>query len=148
MKYLLTRTVFNTIPGAKSNEVAYRAFHSALAKSDRFRGRDIGWRLISDRSEARKVARQADAVSANIGPAGSCHPHRLTTALLRLALESTSCQLFSWAPVLKLEQKGEGWNLDCGSRGTISAGQVVCATNAWTKHLFPESTNGEGIGAQ
>lgn len=143
--------MFNSIAAAKANEASYRAFHATQAKSPRFRHRDTGWRLISDRAEARKLSRMADAVSVNIGPAGTCHPHRFTTALLRLALESTasSCELFSWAPVLKLGSEGGEWTVDCGDRGVIRAGQVVLATNAWTRHLLPEeSGRGEGVGAQ
>jgi glycine/D-amino acid oxidase-like deaminating enzyme len=139
--------VFNSVAAAKLNEKGYRAFHAALAQSARFKGRDVGWRLISDREEARRVTRHPDAVAANIGPAGSCHPHRLTTALMRLAIAG-GAQFFSWAPVLALREEG-GWVLDCGARGTVRAGQVVAATNAWTGHLFPaETAAGEGIGAQ
>lgn len=139
--------MFNTVAAAKMNEKGYRAFHAALGQSTRFAGRDVGWRLISDREEARRVTRQADAVAANVGPAGSCHPHRLATALMRLAI-AAGVQFFSWAPVLALRQEGGGWSMDCGDRGTIRAGQVVAATNAWTRHLFPETAAGEGIGAQ
>ncbi|TXT10487.1 uncharacterized protein COLE_04421 [Cutaneotrichosporon oleaginosum] len=137
--------VFTSAAAAKLNDEAYGAFHAALAASPRFAGRDVGWRRISDPEEARRVSRQAHAVATNIGPAGSCHPHRLTTALMRLAINA-GVQLFSWAPVLSLRHE-TGWVLDCGTQGVIRAGQVVAATNAWTRHLFPTEKEGASIGA-
>lgn len=78
------------------------------------------------------------ALALNRGPGASWHPHRGTTALIRLALASSSAdvQYFSWAPVAGLRSTGAFWKVDTVSRGTMTARNIVLATNGWTRHLF------------
>lgn len=57
---------------------------------------------------------------------------------MRLALASGSANVryFSWAPVAGVRPAGAYWKVDTVSRGTITARNIVLATNAWTRHLF------------
>lgn len=91
-----------------------------------------------------QLSRNDRALALNIGPAGSWHPHRGVTALLRLALasKSSNCSFFSWCPVQKFTRAGDGWALDGGPRGVIHGREVILATNAYTRHLFPDDTSG------
>lgn len=83
-----------------------------------------------------------DALSVARMPAGSCHPHRLATALMRKAMSSKSsrCDFFSWAPAQRVEHSSEGWLVSIEGRGAVQATRVVLATNAHTKWLLPEGT--------
>jgi glycine/D-amino acid oxidase-like deaminating enzyme len=58
---------------------------------------------------------------------------------MRDALGSGNCSLHSWAPVVSFaesEDGEDGWTVDCGERGKITARQVIVCTNAHTRHLF------------
>lgn len=144
--------VFTTDEGVRRNRELMAQFFSAKAKSAKHRHKRVDWELVSDTAEAQRLTRLPEAKELIRGPAGSWHPHRGTTGLLRLALESKSsyCRFYSWAPVARLEQlDGGGWALHCAERGVIRAREVVLATNAYTRHLFPEDmARGEGIPAQ
>lgn len=63
------------------------------------------------------------------------HPHKMATALLRLALSTTHCELYSWAPVSTIEKVGKSWVVHT-SRGDIITDKVVLASNAHTRHLW------------
>ncbi|TXT12854.1 hypothetical protein VHUM_01255 [Vanrija humicola] len=135
--------VFTSPEKAAHTRKAYDEFKAAIAKT-RFAGRTLPWTVVDDPVEAKKLSRNDRALALNIGPAGSWHPHRGVTALLRLALASktSDCSFFSWCPVQSFTRAGEGWDLDCGGRGTIRAKEVILATNAYTRHLFPDDTTG------
>lgn len=144
--------VFSTTAGAdktRENLVAFKKAHAASAKH---RSRPAQWEHVDDATEAKNVSRVTDAIALNKGPGGSWHPHRGTTALLRLALESpcSDFRLLSWTPVMSLEQvDGSGWSVDCGTRGQIKAPRVVLCTNAYTRHLFQDDlAAGQGVPAQ
>lgn len=164
------RGVFTTEAGAKKNLETRQAFEEAKARTP-FKDRECPWELL-DEGEVKKVrsciaisrfltnplsdtiqaSRVTSATAVNRGPGASWHPHRGTTAFLRLALESkrSDCEFFSWTPVSSLSaDEGGVWALDCGSRHTLRAREVVLATNAYTKYLFPEEmAAGKGLGAQ
>lgn len=70
-----------------------------------------------------------------ITPAGMVHPHKLATALLRLALATDRCELHSWTPVSTFERSGNGWIVHT-SKGDISTDKIVLASNAHTRHLW------------
>ncbi|RSH86042.1 uncharacterized protein EHS24_004246 [Apiotrichum porosum] len=131
--------VLTTEASVQANLANIETYKKTAAASTKHNGRQTEWELISDPREARKVSRIKSALAINRGPSGSWHPHRGTTALLRLAIESktSTCEFFSWTPVNSVTPSPSGWSVDCGGRGTIVAGQVVLATNAWTSHLFP-----------
>ncbi|TXT07093.1 hypothetical protein VHUM_03263 [Vanrija humicola] len=143
--------VFTTDEGVRRNRELMAQFFAAKAKSAKHRHKRVDWELVADTAEAQRLTRLPAAKELIRGPAGSWHPHRGTTGLLRLALASTSsyCRFFSWAPVARLEQLDSGgWALHCGERGVVRAREVVLATNAYTRHLFPEDmARGEGIPA-
>ena len=88
------------------------------------------------------MTRLKGTLQVNRIPAGSWHPHRGVTAILRLALESktSNMQFFSWAPVASVDGPGPDglFSVDCGARGTVRARKVIIATNAYTRHLIPE----------
>ncbi|KAL1406437.1 hypothetical protein Q8F55_008136 [Vanrija albida] len=135
--------VFTSEERVAENRAAYAKFTTAIAAS-RFAGRKLPWTMVDDPAKAKELSRNDRALALNIGPAGSWHPHRGVTALLRLALGSTTskCDFFSWCPVQAFARAGDGWALDCGERGTIRAKHVILATNAYTRHLFPGDTTG------
>lgn len=117
-------------------------YKKAAAASKRHPGRETKCELISDPAEAKKMSRITSALAINKTPSGSWHPHRGTTQLLRLAIESKNadCAFYSWTPVESIAKDGNGWKVDCGKRGAIEAGQVVLATNAWTGHMFEKGS--------
>lgn len=114
-----------------------------------------GIKFVDDAEEAKKVSRtyvlwlqvkvifdscgqftrQDHAAGYAVTPAGMVHPHKLATALLRLALATGQCELYSWTPVSNFEKTGETWIVHT-SEGDITAEQVVLASNAHTKHLW------------
>lgn len=68
---------------------------------------------------------------------------------LALASKSSDCKFFSWAPVTGFKRQGELWEVDCGQRGVIRARQIMLATNAYTRHLFPDDLKAnKGIASQ
>ncbi|WOO78253.1 uncharacterized protein LOC62_02G001803 [Vanrija pseudolonga] len=110
--------------------------------SPKYKHRKLDWTVIMDPAEAKRVSRINDAVACNLVPSGSWHPHRGVTALLRLALESKAAnvQFFSWAPASGITNLANGLvSVDCGPRGIVTARQVIVATNAYTRHLLPET---------
>jgi glycine/D-amino acid oxidase-like deaminating enzyme len=93
----------------------------------------------------------SSALALNKGPAGSCHPHRLATALARLALASATStfSLFSWTPVNSFAGHDGVWEVDCGDRGLVRARDVILCSNGHTRTLFPEDwERGVGIASQ
>ncbi|KAI9634339.1 FAD dependent oxidoreductase [Dioszegia hungarica] len=91
-----------------------------------------GIKFVDDAEEAKKVSRtyftrQDHAAGYAVTPAGMVHPHKLATALLRLALATGQCELYSWTPVSNFEKTGETWIVHT-SEGDITAEQVVLVT--------------------
>lgn len=128
---------------AKQNLANFQTFQK-VKKGSKHEHKDNRGDIIADAAEAEKLSRVRGTLQVNKVRAGSWHPHRGVTALVRLALESKapkSFNLYSWCPVNDLpEQPVDGvWTVDCGARGRIRAKQVIIATNAWTRHLFPTS---------
>ncbi|KAK4688131.1 hypothetical protein P7C73_g1980, partial [Tremellales sp. Uapishka_1] len=124
------------------------AYLAAWEKSERHKGMKPDWEIIDDEEETKKLSRIPEAVALVKSPTGTVHPHKLGTALVRLALETTdaSFQYFSWAPVKNLTPRVEGgWIVDCHERGRITAKEVILCTNAHTKHLFPVEEQKQGI---
>ena len=93
-----------------------------------------------------QITRTPTAIGATLKTAGSVHPHKLCTALLRIALDpktssASSFELQSWTPVKSFTPlSGEGkesWKVETvGSKGSVEAGMVVLCSNAHTAHLF------------
>ena len=74
--------------------------------------------------------------------AGSVHPHKLTTELLKLSLESTKYKvsLYTSTPLLHLHDSPNFDSISLETnRGFIKADKVILCTNAHTPHLFPEN---------
>lgn len=129
--------VFTTAAGAARNAET-RAHFLAAQDRTRHRGRRIECEMLSG-ADAARAARMRTATHVNTVPAGSWHPHRGVTGLMRRALDA-GARLFSWTPVVRLEraeraEAGAGWAVDCGERGTITAANVVLATNGYTRYL-------------
>ncbi|KAL1406256.1 hypothetical protein Q8F55_007951 [Vanrija albida] len=96
--------------------------------------------FVDDAAEAERLSRIKGTTSVHVRPGGSVHPHKLATALMRLAIDSTAADFafFSWTPVLAAPVCVEGrWTLKT-SKGDISASRVVLATNAYTGTFFPK----------
>ncbi|TXT08636.1 hypothetical protein VHUM_02764 [Vanrija humicola] len=94
--------------------------------------------FVDDASEAEKISRIKGTTSVHVRPGGSVHPHKLATALMRLAIDSkdSDFSFHSWTPVLALpEPSAAGWTLKT-SKGDISAARVILATNAYTGTFF------------
>lgn len=90
------------------------------------------------------MSRLKNAIHVNRISGGSWHPHRGVTAILRACLQSkiSDVQFFSWAPVTGINSNPDGSvGVDCGARGTITAQNVIVATNGYTRHLLPELEN-------
>ncbi|EIW70593.1 hypothetical protein TREMEDRAFT_16198, partial [Tremella mesenterica DSM 1558] len=136
--------VFTSPEGAQSSSSAYETYLQARYQSS-LKEEPYEWALCTDPLEAAQKTRVSNAIAYNRGPAGSVHPHKLTTELLKIAMRS-GAELYSWAPVKNLSRFGEGWEVET-SRGMIKAGVVVLCTNAYTGGLFPESERGMGISA-
>ncbi|ORY24568.1 FAD dependent oxidoreductase-domain-containing protein [Naematelia encephala] len=118
---------------------ALEAFDKARAKSSKARHLNTS-RFIDDPTEAKKLGRTPHALAINHYKVGTCHPHKLATALARLALSSKAADFkyFSWTPVKSIETTKQGFTLDCHDKGQIRARQVIVCTNAYTKYLFPD----------
>ncbi|WVQ83329.1 hypothetical protein IAT38_005468 [Cryptococcus sp. DSM 104549] len=128
---------------ADSARAAYKAFKSARSKSENHPPRSGEWELIDDPVQAKAISRVSAATIVCRGPGGSNHPHKLTTALTKLALASTCSDFsfFSWAPVKSVQPRasGEGYTVDCHERGAVEAKSVVLCTNGHTRHILPGS---------
>lgn len=134
--------VVNTPESAADNLRNFQLLQKLIANSPKYRHRKLDWTVIMDPAEAKRVSRVNDAVACNLVPSGSWHPHRGVTALLRLALESKAANVrfFSWAPASRITNLPNGLvSVDCGPRGIVTARQVIVATNAYTRHLLPET---------
>lgn len=123
--------VFTTPEGAAKNEETLQRFMSAQ-EAGRHKGKKMECQVLRG-EEAKKRARMDSATGVTLVPAGSWHPHRGVTGLMRRALEQ-GVKLFSWTPVMSLKQDGD-WVVDCGDRGKIKAKNVVLATNGYTRYL-------------
>ncbi|GMK56363.1 hypothetical protein CspeluHIS016_0302030 [Cutaneotrichosporon spelunceum] len=57
-------------------------------------------RFVDDAPEAERLSRFRDVTSVHVRPGGSVHPHKLATALMRLALDSphANFSLHQWTP--------------------------------------------------
>ncbi|EJT47927.1 hypothetical protein A1Q1_03162 [Trichosporon asahii var. asahii CBS 2479] len=125
--------VFTSEEGAKRNEETLDKFMRAQEEG-RHKGKAMQCKVLKG-DEAKRRARMQTATAVTTVPAGSWHPHRGVTGLMRRALEQ-GVKLFSWTPVMSLHQQGgEGWIVDCGDRGKIKAKNVVLATNGYTRYL-------------
>lgn len=123
--------VFTSEEGARKNEETLEKFMAAQEEG-RHKGKKMEC-LVLRGEEAKKRARMQSATGVTLVPAGSWHPHRGVTGLMRRALEQ-GVKLFSWTPVMNLTRDGD-WIVDCGERGTIKAKNVVLATNGYTQYL-------------
>ncbi|WWC90266.1 uncharacterized protein L201_005199 [Kwoniella dendrophila CBS 6074] len=97
--------------------------------------------FCKDPDEAVKVSRVKNAFGYSTRSAGSVHPHRLVTEILKICLSSTdfNVSLYTSTPVLDISSfDGSQENTIKTNRGTIKAEKVVLCTNAHTPHLFPK----------
>lgn len=97
--------------------------------------------MTTTRAECVQVSRVKGAVGCSTRNAGSVHPHKLTTELLKLALasEKNDVSLFTSAPVLRVSEPSNGAEIEVQTnRGNITAPTVILCTNAHTPHLFPK----------
>lgn len=124
--------VFTTEEGARKNEETLGRFLEAQ-EATRHKGRKMECELLRG-EEAKKRSRMPSAKQVNTVPAGSWHPHRGVTGLMRRAIDQ-GVKLFSWTPVKGLKRDGEQWTVDCGEKGQIKAKTVVLATNGYTRYL-------------
>lgn len=99
-------------------------------------------RFVDDAPEAERLSRFRDVTSVHVRPGGSVHPHKLATALMRLALDSphANFSLHQWTPASGHPARdGDAWVLQT-SAGSIRAKRLVLCTNAHTRHFFPNSS--------
>ncbi|WVQ75691.1 hypothetical protein IAR50_005321 [Cryptococcus sp. DSM 104548] len=130
-----------TTEGAQKMDKLYALWSSARAASPRFKDIPLEWSWTHDPATAQDTTRFKNAQGFSKGPAGSLHPHKLTTAFLRSALSSptSNAELYSWAPVQKITKQEGLWVVDCEDRGTVKARNVILCTNAHTPNLFKGS---------
>ncbi|KAJ9091392.1 hypothetical protein QFC20_007640 [Naganishia adeliensis] len=131
----------------KGSDVQVARYHTWLAAREKYGLTAAhGTTLITDPDEAKKVSRFNQAYSCQLRPAASVHSHRLCTALMRKAIESSysDCQLFTHAPVTSIDKTDDGkWNVKT-AKGDVKAGRVVLCTNAYTKNFYdPEKKDEE-----
>ncbi|EIM92347.1 FAD dependent oxidoreductase [Stereum hirsutum FP-91666 SS1] len=110
----------------------------AALQSCGFQSDDDQTRWIEDAQEVQRLSR-TPAVGGATRKAGSVHPHKLCTELVRLALQSKSSNFkyFSWTPVESFESLNEGeWLVKAHSKGQIRAKNVILCSNAHTGHIF------------
>lgn len=124
--------VFTSEEGARKNEETLRKFTEAQ-EGTKHKGKAMECAQLKG-DEAKRRARMASATAVNTVPAGSWHPHRGVTGLMRRAIDNGT-KLYSWTPVMGLKRAGEGTTVDCGDRGSIAAKNVVLATNGYTQYL-------------
>ncbi|ODN76474.1 hypothetical protein L198_08069 [Cryptococcus wingfieldii CBS 7118] len=129
-----------TPEGAEKMDKLYALWSSARAAS-RFKDIPLEWSWTHDPATAQATTRMKNAQGFSKGPAGSLHPHKLTTAFLKSALSSptSNAELYSWAPVQKISKEDGLWVVDCEERGTVKAKNVILCTNAHTPNLFKGS---------
>jgi glycine/D-amino acid oxidase-like deaminating enzyme len=87
------------------------------------------------------MSRVRGAVGCSTRNAGSVHPHKFTTELLKLAIasERDHISLFTGTPVIDVSETQASSGQDVRTnRGIIRAKQIILCTNAHTPHLFPE----------
>ncbi|OCF30874.1 hypothetical protein I316_07507 [Kwoniella heveanensis BCC8398] len=116
----------------------YGRWVAAREDHPRFKGTEPEWTWCGDEVEAKRRTRISNALGFSKGPAGSVHPHKLTTHFLKAAIATGQADLFSWAPVQSVTQSGDEWTLEVHNRGVIRAKKVIFCTNAHTPHLFEE----------
>ncbi|GFZ52218.1 hypothetical protein JCM24511_09991 [Saitozyma sp. JCM 24511] len=133
-------TVYGSEEELKSATDAYDQWREAM-RDNGIKDDYSDNKFYKDRDEAVKVSRVKSAVGCSTRNAGSVHPHKLTTELLKLALASdhNAVSLFTSTPVLSLSEPsgGDGVELKT-SRGNVTAPTVILCTNAHTPHLFPK----------
>lgn len=71
-----------------------------------------------------------------IESAGSVHPQKLVHGLCT-AVQRLGGTVFANSPVLSLNSKADRWLLRVGNGHTVTAKQVVLATNGYTTNLWP-----------
>ncbi|KAL7411653.1 FAD dependent oxidoreductase [Mrakia frigida] len=139
--------VFETESVKANQRAARKAWLDARAEQGLEEETESKW--IEDPEEAKRISRTPTAIGAYLKPAGSVHPHKLCTALLRIALDpktssASSFELQTWTPVESITplvgEGKEGWKVETvGSKGSVEAGMVVLCSNAHTGHLFGEA---------
>ncbi|KAK8845644.1 hypothetical protein IAR55_006360 [Kwoniella newhampshirensis] len=100
---------------------------------------DAGVRFVKNKLEAAKLSRMKDVVSVDFAPTGSVHSHKLCTALMRLAIQSSfsDFELVTWCPVNSVVPKREKWIVKT-AKGDILTRKVILCTNAHTHNFFPK----------
>ncbi|WRT63934.1 uncharacterized protein IL334_000861 [Kwoniella shivajii] len=130
-------TVYKTQEGLDTAFNAFQQWNEALEESG---SQDYSNNVFcKDPKEALRVSRVQGAIGYSTRTAGTVHPHKLTTELLKLSISSTDydVSLHTTTPALSITPK-EDQHIVETSRGTIKAKRVVLCTNAHTPHLFPE----------
>ncbi|ORY30770.1 FAD dependent oxidoreductase-domain-containing protein [Naematelia encephala] len=95
--------------------------------------------FIDDPEEAERLSRFKGVTSVHVRPGGSVHSHKLCSALMRLAIESTASDFsfYSWAPVNGFPAATpSGQRVVKTSRGDILTDRVILCTNAHTPNFF------------
>ena len=128
-------------PDVALNQPCADDFHAALDEFAADGGEVDGvieW--ISDPEEAKRRTRCVYAHAAATHPTGSFWPYKFVTSLLRLCINEFSLNLQTNTLVSSVSPSGDGgWIVETG-RGSVKAGKVVFATNAYTPILLPEFT--------
>ena len=72
-------------------------------------------------------------------PAATLNPAKLTLGIHTLNTQQGGCELYAYAPVHSVSQAedGESWSVKT-PRGSVKAGKVVFATNAYSQAVVPE----------
>ncbi|WWC58969.1 uncharacterized protein I303_101514 [Kwoniella dejecticola CBS 10117] len=88
-----------------------------------------------DAAEAVKVSRVQGAVGYSTRTAGTVHPHRFATEVLKIAMASPDMDvtLHTGTPAMDISNEG----VVSTKKGEIKADKVILCTNAHTPHLFP-----------
>lgn len=90
---------------------------------------------FTDTQESRVDA----AIGAYKWPAATLNPAKLTLGIHTLNMERGGYELYAFAPVHSVTQAedGKSWTVTT-PRGSVKAGKVVFATNAYSQAIVPE----------
>ncbi|WRT70480.1 uncharacterized protein IL334_007478 [Kwoniella shivajii] len=134
--------LIETHHSAEETEESKRQYEAWLqARKDYGFTSDHDTRFVDERTEATELSRFKGVTSIHIRPAGSVHSHKLATALMQCAIDSTAADFsfYSWTPVSGFPEEvaGGDWLVKT-SKGNIQAKKVILCTNAHTPNFFPK----------
>lgn len=105
-------------------------------RARQWKARGAPVRLLNARETAAKTGTEAYSGALLDERAGTVQPLAYTRGLAAAAL-AAGCRIFARSPALNLTPDGRNWRVTTAS-GSVTAGWVVAATNAYTHGLWPE----------